>query len=179
MGEAVMAARRGPSLMRSVGLVLAMALAGFAIGVLAFLVARYGPAGGNWSFRGNGALAVYTLVPAVLAAGWTAVAAQYRRGARWIAWTVAAGVVGLALALLDALLLPVFGPGADQAVGRFLLIALPAWALAAPLLAVALPVQPSAGARGAAGVAVAEALGVVIALGAGIAVATLALPPGS
>ena len=38
-------------------------VAGAVISVLAFVVARYGPAGDGWSFRGNGALAVYTRSP--------------------------------------------------------------------------------------------------------------------
>ena len=179
MGHAVMATRRSPRLMGSVGLVVAVAVAGFAIGLLAFLVARYGPSGGSWSFRGNGALAAYAAVPAVVAAAWTAAAARYRGRARWIAWALAAGLVGLALALLDALLLPVFGPGADQAVGRFVLLALAGWTLAAPALTLALPVRPAARAPGSVGAAAAEALVVVIALGAGLGLATLAFPAGS
>jgi len=57
-------------------------LAGAAVSVLAFYLARYGPSGEGWSFRGNGALAAYTVVPAILAAGWSAVIAYYRGRSR-------------------------------------------------------------------------------------------------
>jgi hypothetical protein len=37
-------------------------VAGAAVSVLAFYLARYGPSGEGWSFRGNGALAAFTVV---------------------------------------------------------------------------------------------------------------------
>ena len=71
--------------------------------VLTFLLARYGPSGGDrmpWSFRGNGALIVpFGLGPAVLAVGWTALILHGRGGVRWLAWSVGAGLVAVAAVL--------------------------------------------------------------------------------
>ena len=114
-------------------------LAGAAISVFAFLVARYGPAGDGWSFKGNGALAVYTLVPVVLGAGWTALVLHARSIPSWLALGAGAGLVGLVIALADALLIPVLGTGADQALGAILLIALVAWMAIAPAMATRVP----------------------------------------
>src|SRR5436190_22148855 len=102
-------------------------VAGAVISVLAFVVARYGPAGDGWSFRGNGALAVYTLVPVLLTAGWTAMVLRARSVSSWLAIGLGAGLVSLLIALLDALLIPLFGTGADATLGAALLIALVAW----------------------------------------------------
>ncbi|HET7419175.1 MAG TPA: hypothetical protein VFL27_02210 [Candidatus Dormibacteraeota bacterium] len=113
-------------------------LFGALISLAAFLLARYGPTGGDWSFRGNGALAAYALVPALLAAGWTAVALHHRRRP-WIALASGAGLVGMAVAAVDAALLPFFGPGADQTLGPIVLVALVTWTAVAPALALRLP----------------------------------------
>src|SRR5207237_5469386 len=76
-------------------------LFGCVLDVLTFLLARYGPSGGDvgpWSFRGNGALVVpFGLGPAVLAAGWTALALHGRLEVRWLRWSVGVGVVGAAV----------------------------------------------------------------------------------
>jgi hypothetical protein len=96
---------------------------GAAISLLAFLLARYGPAGDDWSFRGNGALAAYALAPAILGG--------------------AAGLLGVALGAADAALLPVFGPGADRTAGPGLLFALLAWMVIAPAVATRIPGGPS------------------------------------
>src|SRR5438045_9467010 len=84
-------------------------VAGALISVVAFVVARYGPSGDGWSFRGNGALAVYTLVPVLLAAGWTALILRARSVGSWLALGLGAGIVALFIALFDALLIPFFG----------------------------------------------------------------------
>lgn len=161
---------------------LALMLAGGVVGgaivsLLAFLLARYGPAGGDWSFRGNGALAAYSLGPALLAGGWTA-AVLHQHGRRWLGLAAGAAAVGVLLALLDAILLPVFGVGADQAVGPFLLLALAAWTVVAPLVAwwLSRRAQPSA-ASPAVSIAAAAlwAVGVV----AGLFVTGMAIPAGS
>lgn len=110
-------------------------LAGAGISVLAYYVARYGPSGDSWSFRGNGALAVYTLLPGVMAAGWTALVLYARSDRRWLGFGLAAGLVGTLLAAGDAALLPIFGPGADRFAGLFLLLGLIAWMVLAPVLA--------------------------------------------
>ena len=114
-------------------------LAGAAISLVAFLLARYGPAGDGWSFKGNGALAAYTLIPVVLAAGWTALVLHARAIPGWLGLGAAVGAVGLVLALLDALLIPLFGTGADQTLGPVLLVALVAWMVVAPAVATRVP----------------------------------------
>jgi hypothetical protein len=108
--------------------------AGALVAVVAFLLARYGPTGSDWSFRGNGALAAYALIPAFLAGGWTSIAMGYRERPRVAAAFAAAGF-GVALAAVDAALLPVFGAGADRAAGPVVLVALFAWAAVAPATA--------------------------------------------
>jgi hypothetical protein len=118
--------------------------AGAAISVLAFVIARYGPAGDGWSFRGNGALAVYTLLPVVLTLGWTALVLRARSVSSWLAIALGAGLVSLLIALLDALLIPLFGTGADATLGAALLIALVAWMVVAPALATRIPAAGSA-----------------------------------
>src|SRR5256885_16357090 len=119
-------------------------LAGALISVLGFVVARYGPAGDSWSLRGNGALAVYTLVPVLLAAGWTAFVLRARSVGSWLILGLAAGLVALVIALADALLIPLFGTGADASLGPVLLIALVAWMVVAPALATRIPAAGSA-----------------------------------
>jgi hypothetical protein len=138
--------RRAPSRsLEFVGVALGAGLAlGAAVSLVAFLLARYGPVGGNWSFRGNGALAAYTLLPAILAGGWTAVVLRHRRRP-WRALAAAAAGAGVVLAVLDAALLPIFGVGADVTVGPILLLALVAWCVIAPALAMWLPKGDVAG----------------------------------
>jgi len=119
-------------------------VAGALISVLAFVVARYGPAGDGWSFRGNGALAVYTLVPVLLTAGWTALVLRARSVGSWLTLGLGAGFVALFFALADALLIPLFGTGADATLGAVLLIALVAWIVVAPALATRIPAAGSA-----------------------------------
>jgi len=153
-------------------------LAGAAVSVLAFYLARYGPSGEGWSFRGNGALAAYTVVPAILAAGWSAVAAYYRGRTGWLTFGLAAGLIGLLLALADASLLPLFGPGFDQTLGAILLLVLLLWAFAAPAIAAATSVPgrprpvPMSVALGSAGLWLVGTL-------AGLIVIGVVLPAGS
>ena len=123
-------------------LVLTVALgliAGGSVSILAYYLAKYGPSGDSWSFRGNGALAALTAVPPVLATGWTALALHCRSHPVWLALGLGAGAVGLVLALADAALLPVFGRTGDQVAGGILLLALAAWTIAAPVTATAFP----------------------------------------
>ena len=152
-------------------------LAGALISVLAFLVARYGPAGDGWSFRGNGALAVYTLLPVVLTAGWTAIVLRARSVRSWLVLALGAGVVSLLIALLDSLLIPLFGTGADATLGAALLIALVAWMVVAPALATRIPAAGSAFVSVASNVA-AVAVWLVGAL-AGLIVVGYVIPAGS
>ena len=123
---------------------LVAVVAGALISVLAFVVARYGPAGDGWSFRGNGALAVYTLLPVLLVAGWTAIVLRARSVRSWVTLGIGAGLVGLLLAVADALLIPLFGTGADATFGAVLLIAIVVWMVVAPALATRIPAAGSA-----------------------------------
>jgi hypothetical protein len=118
---------------RLIGITSVLALlAGGAIAILAFLVARYGPSGGDWSFKGNGALAVYPVFAPLMTAGWTALVLHARRHRRWLELGIAAGSVGLVIAVLAALMLPLFGVAADQSLTPILYILLLLWMLAAP-----------------------------------------------
>src|SRR6266540_6844717 len=92
-------------------------LAGGAVALFAFLLARYGPSSDGWSFRGNGAISAYTLAPVLLTAGLTALVLRARSAPSWLGIGLGAGLVGLLIAAADAALLPVFGPGADVALG--------------------------------------------------------------
>jgi hypothetical protein len=123
---------------------------GGSVAALAFVVARYGPSGGDWSFRGNGALAVYALIPAFLVGGWTAISLRYRHRS-WVPGGLAAGAIGAALAAIDAILLPAFGAAADQAAGPIVLVLLCGWTAFAPVLALWLPGTSPAAERSAAG----------------------------
>jgi hypothetical protein len=152
-------------------------LAGGAVALLAFLVARYGPSGDGWSFRGNGALAIYALVPALLAAGWAAMIARARGRRSWLSLGAAAGAVGVLLALADALLIPVFGTSADATAGAVLLVALVAWIAIAPLLAAFLPARDSGTPDVSTGIA--GAVVWVSALFAGLAAMGYIIPAGS
>jgi hypothetical protein len=107
---------------------------GAAISLAAFYVARYGPSAGSWSFKGNGAIAVYAAFPAVMAGGWTAIA-LHARGRRWLLGGIGAGAVGLLIALLGAGILPVLGVDADRLGSPIAFIALLAWMAAAPIAA--------------------------------------------
>lgn len=120
-------------LVASLGLGL---LAGGAVSLFAFYLARYGPSGEGWSLRGNGALVAYSLVPVFLVGGWTAIILRYKTHPAWLSLGLGAGLVGLTLAAIDALLLPVFGTTTDQAVGFLLLSGLLLWTVAGPVIAI-------------------------------------------
>ena len=111
-------------------LVFALAL-GALVAVATWYVARYGPSGDGWSFRGNGAITVYFAIPAVLAAGWTALAA-HATGRPWLLLGAGALAVGLALVVLDASLLPLFGPRGDRFWTPIVSLAVLVWMVAAP-----------------------------------------------
>lgn len=163
---------------KSAGIALAAGVGfGGLVSLSAFLLARYGPAGGDWSFRGNGALAAYSLIPALLAGGWTAVVLHHR-GQAWIALGSAAAGVGIGLADVDAVLLPVFGSSVDQAVGPIVLLALVAWCVVAPVVAMRFPRgQPQV--KTSIGVSISAAVLWAIGLSSGLVVVGFALPAGS
>jgi hypothetical protein len=151
-------------------------LLGVLISLATFYVARYGPAGDGWSFRGNGAITVYFAIPAVIAGGWTAIAA-HQSGRQWLLLGVGAGLVGLTLALFDAALLPLFGPDGDRFWTPLVSVAVLLWMIAAPLFAAgpkAGRFQPVLGGlhRLAAGIFLAGTL-------AGVVIGGVLLPAGS
>jgi hypothetical protein len=153
-------------------------IGGAVVSLLAFLAARYGPVGAGWSFRGNGALAAYTAIPPLFAAGWSAVV-LHRRSRPWFGYALAAAGVGIAVAAADALLLPVFGARADQTFGAGLLVLLLVWTVVAPVLAVwrgrPARVAPSSNA----GVTVAEAGVWAVSVVGGLVLVGMAIPAGS
>ena len=164
---------------RTIGSTVAVALvAGAFVSAFAFLLARYGPAGDSWSFRGNGALAAYTLVPALVAGGWTALVLRYRGRDDWLRWGLGALVVGLVLDVLDAALLPVAGTSVAVALGGPLLIALALWAVVAPVLAWTV-VKAGSGRRTAAGASSAAAVLWLIGMVVGLVLVGLVIPAGS
>ena len=152
-------------------------LLGGAISLAAFYVARYGPSGGNWSFQGNGAIAVYTALPAVLAGGWTALA-LHARGRQWVLGGLAAGLVGLAIAFIAAALLPVLGVNADRFGSPISFIALLAWMVAAPVRATMVRIPPGRAAGSVASHVVAAVLWLAAAL-AGMVAIGIVVPAGS
>jgi len=164
---------------RTIGSTVAVALvAGAIVSVFAFLLARYGPAGDSWSFRGNGALAAFTLVPALVAGGWTSIVLRYRGRDDWLKWGVGALAVGLVLDVLDAALLPVAGTSIDMALGGPLLIALALWAVVAPMLAWTL-FRAGSGRRTAVGAASAVAALWLVGLVVGLVLVGFVIPAGS
>jgi hypothetical protein len=114
---------------------------GGAVSLLAFFLARYGPNGDGWSFKGNGALAAYPVFAAVPAAGWTALALLSRGSRHWLRGGAGAGLVGVLIAAVGAALLPVFGETADRIGSPTALLALVVWMVAAPIYASRLPVR--------------------------------------
>ena len=152
---------------------------GALVGLFAFLLARYGPSGDTWSFRGNGALAAYTVAPALLAGGWTALVARLKGRRDWTQLGLGATLIGLALAVVDAVLLSVGGSSVVlSAIGAVLLLAVLAWSLLAPALTWALA-RPGTAPRLGGGY-FAAALGLWIGgLIAGLLVLGLVLPAGS
>ena len=151
---------------------------GAAVSIIAFALARYGPSGDGWSFRGNGALSVYTLVPALVAAGWTALVLHLRHHRHWLALGAGAGFVGALLAAADAALLPVFGLSGDRIAGPIVLLCLLAWMGVAPALATRVPVPVTAVPPAVGRSIVAGAIWVA-ATAAGLIVAGLIAPAGS
>ncbi|HEU5315676.1 MAG TPA: hypothetical protein VFX49_06165 [Chloroflexota bacterium] len=112
-------------------------LAGASLELVAWLVARHGPAGDSWSFRGNGALVVpLGLGPAMLAAAWTTLVLRARAHPRWWVWGSAAALVGAALVAASVAALVLFGRAA-QGLSDALTVPILVWPVLAPLLAAA------------------------------------------
>jgi len=111
-------------------------LAGVFLDVLTFLVARYGPQADGWSFRGNGALVVpFSIGPAVLAGGWTALASRYRGFPRWLVLGLAAGVIGIGFVVASVLVLVFFGSDAAAGFSNAVSLLTLGWMIVAPWLA--------------------------------------------
>jgi hypothetical protein len=153
-------------------------LLGGAISLGAFYVARYGPSGGNWSFTGNGALAVYAAFPAVLAAGWTAIAVHARSTGSWFWRGVGAGVVGLLIAFVAAALLPLAGEAAYVLGSPIAFIALLVWMVVAPVAATRVRAT-SGGAGGSVALHIAAGFLWLAAALAGLVAVGILIPAGS
>jgi hypothetical protein len=124
VGWYAMLARRAEAV---VGVALAAALlAGVLLDALAWAVARYGPQGEGWSFRGNGALVVPVgLGPAALAGAWAALVSHSRGTTRWLPLGIGAGLVGAALVAVGVAALVLFGAAGAGVAARmtFLILA--------------------------------------------------------
>ncbi len=103
-------------------------LAGVLLDVATFLVARYGPQAGHWSFRGNGALAVpFGLGPAILAGAWVALVLRYRGFRNWLQAGLATLFLGMGFLVLSVIVL--FVTDLD------LMLLIVGWMLVAPVIA--------------------------------------------
>ena len=155
-------------------------LAGIALAIMTFLVARYGPQGDSWSFRGNGALIVPVgLGPAVLAGVWTALVLHYRSSPRWLMVSVGAGLVG-ALFVVASIAVILFGSAGLRLSNSFIISNL-AWMVVAPVLAAVLPVAGRSHERTLRILVVHVAAAVLfpVALAGGLLPASRVLPPGA
>ena len=163
----------------SVGIAAAIGLvAGAGLDILTYEMARAGPSGDAWSFRGNGALVVpLGLGPALLAGGWTAVVLSLRGALAWRGLAVLAGSVGALLTAASVLVLVLFGNRA-QSLSDLLTVPTIAWPLLAVALASLVPVR-RAPPRITPLVAGFAATAYTIALVAGFAAMGAVLPPGS
>jgi hypothetical protein len=164
---------------RAVAVVAGIGLAGgILLGILTYVLAAAGPSGPGWSLRGNGALIVpFGLGPALLAAGWTAIAGHFRSLPNWMTLGLGAGLVGVALVAASLVALAV---GGSVGTGSSAVLSLLAgvWMFVAPLLAGFLP-APDTGRSGGLGVHLLAALVLVITVVAAIYVTQRVLPPGS
>jgi hypothetical protein len=161
------------------GVTLALGLvAGASVSLIAFYLARYGPEGDGWSFRGNGALQALTLIPPFLTAGWTALVLRCRSHPAWLGLGLGAGAVGLILAAIGASLLPILGELGDIVAGGITLVALAAWTLVAPAIATTFP-KSSAGPPRAVALHVLAGAALLAAIIAGLIVTEMVFPPGS
>ena len=153
-------------------------VAGVALDVLTFVLARYGLQGDSWSLRGNGALIVpFGLGPAVLAGAWAAIVLHYRSSARWLLVGVGTGVIGALFVVASVAALVLVG-SAGMPVSNSMTGIILVWMVVAPVLAGWLRVdgRPSHRALVA---HVAAGLLFPVAMVAGFVIATLVLAPGS
>jgi hypothetical protein len=164
---------------RAVAVMAGIGLAGgILLGALTYLLATAGPSGPGWSLRGNGALIVpFGLGPAVLAAGWTAIACHFRALPNWVTLGLGAGLVGVALVAASLVTLAI-GGSVGTAISAVLSLLAGVWMFVAPLLAGFLP-APGKGRSDGLGVHLLAALVLVIAVVAGFYVTQRVLPPGS
>lgn len=152
-------------------------VAGGLLGVLTYWLARAGPAGDGWSFRGNGALVIPLGVgPALLAGGWVALVLRSRGAERWLPLGAAAACAGALPALASILALVLAGAGAQRVSDALTLPAL-AWPVVAVLLAAGLPFRAATNDRPLGHLVAAS--GWTVGLVAGFMALGAVLPPGS
>ena len=146
-------------------------LAGVLLDVATFLVARYGPEAGHWSFRGNGALAVpFGLGPAILAGAWVALVLRYRGFRNWLQLGGATLLAGIGFLALSVIVL--FVADLD------LMLLIVGWMVVAPVLACFVRATAQR-ARGDLAGHISAGVGFGAALVIAFYGAALALPPGS
>jgi hypothetical protein len=155
-----------------IGLVAAVGLlAGVLLDVATFLVARYGPQAGHWSFRGNGALAVpFGLGPAILAGAWVALVLRYRGFRNWLQLGLATLLIGIGFLALSVIILFV----ADLDLTLFIV----GWMLVAPVLDCVVRVAAQQ-ARGGLAYHIGAGVAFAVALVMSFYASALVLPPGS
>jgi hypothetical protein len=147
-------------------------LAGVLLEVATFLMARYGPEAGHWSFRGNGALTVPAeLGPVILAGAWMALVLRYRGFPTW--WRRGVATVLVGIGYLAVTMIVLFATGLDLMILIILLM------IVAPVVAWRVR-APAGQARGGSlfghlGAAIAFAVAMVVAFFAG----GVALPAGN
>lgn len=126
----------GPARLLGGTFVLAL-IGGALLDLLTALVAGAGPSGDGWSLRGNGAIVIpLGLEPAVLGAGWTALALHCGRHPRWLTLGIGAGVVGAVIGLAQVAYLAIVGQSGAGAFGMACLVALVIWVVAVPAIVV-------------------------------------------
>lgn len=163
--------------MRKVALLIGVAagvglVAGVLLDVTTFLVARYGPQAGHWSFRGNGALAVpFGLGPAMLAGAWVALVLRYRGFGSWLQRGLATLLVGIGYLVLSVIVL--FVTDLD------LMFVIIGWMLVAPAMACVVPRAAQQARNGSLGGHVGACIAFATALVVAFFAAGVALPPGS
>ena len=163
--------------MKTTGALIVWALvcglvAGVLLDMVTFLVARYGPQFGHWSFRGNGALAVpFGFGPAILAGAWVALVLRYRGFPGWLRRGLITLLIGAAFLVLSVFFLYLTD------VDVMLLIV--GWMIVAPVVAGFIRRPAQATPSGAAGGHIGAGVGFPVAMALAFYASGSVLAPGS